>query len=93
MRDDEDMAVDALLQLVLHHSLDRRIALHLGKPRLRLVDADKVGARIFRDQVEAAIGAVGLGVDGEELGLPANDVDQAAQSIMPWPKSLTITAS
>src|SRR4029077_7379863 len=75
VRDDEIGAVHAAAQL-LHHGFDRRIAVGPREPRFRLVDADEVGARIFGDEIEAAVGAIGLRVDGEEAGLVAEYADQ-----------------
>jgi hypothetical protein len=90
--DHERVAVDLPLELLAHHRLDRRIALDRGQARLGLVDADEVGARILGDQVEAAIGTVGLGVDGRNFDL-RQTMSTRPSSIMPWPKSLTMTAS
>src|SRR5579883_373041 len=66
VRDDDLAAGDALVDDRLRHLADRRDAVAGGEPRLRRVDAHVVRLRITRDQVVAHVGAVALGVYGQE---------------------------
>src|SRR6185437_15675438 len=75
--DDDVVAIDPVMQLLLDHGGDIAEFVGGGEPRFRRVDADIIGLRISRDQIVAEIAAVALGVDGEEFRICDQRVDRA----------------